>query len=400
MTEQGEPCHVLNQERSKAYDNVLDFLEALPERCADVVERHKTLERVIFHMNDLDAYYDSVLEMYNQEKMTREQKTYVANTMKIINKKTDSLYNYLLKYRTQYQEQKQRERTNGVSTTESGVERSSEDTKEVSVDEVKKESEQENENLSHQSGQVVENSEEKSVCRDVNSQEKLADVKNTESVFLKENDVVECESTFDETKQVNLSKEDILSTSEDKTQKKGVTFDSDLSVRAEKDYFTKGEMEKCNKKGENAILTEDSITEEKPLLSDDTIREWSKQIDKYDNLLYKHSYEYKKNDILKQVNTHIKKQDVSNEDVYDELCLLAQEMKENLLTYQEILNEDNKVLEDTANKQLLNIDTISEVSKKTKQLNQNKNISFFVSLLIIIVSVLVFMLTFIVVLFL
>ncbi|ETW50299.1 hypothetical protein PFMALIP_01721 [Plasmodium falciparum MaliPS096_E11] len=69
-------------------------------------------------------------------------------------------------------------------------------------------------------------------------------------------------------------------------------------------------------------------------------------------------------------------------------------MKENVLTYRDIIKEDNTTLEKSANKQNLTIDSMTDVNKKTQKMTKNKNISFFVSLLIIATSVVLFIFTF------
>ncbi|ANQ05879.1 Uncharacterized protein PCOAH_00001100 [Plasmodium coatneyi] len=132
-------------------------------------------------------------------------------------------------------------------------------------------------------------------------------------------------------------------------------------------------------------------------LNDEILKEWSEQIDEYDNLLYEYSFAFKKNDLHKKMKSR-KNMNNADENIDEELCLLAQEMKENVLTYREIIVEDNRMLEQSANKQLSNLDNITDVYKKTKKMGQNKSISFFVSLLIIAVSALLFVLTFFVIL--
>ncbi|ETW31505.1 hypothetical protein PFFCH_01103 [Plasmodium falciparum FCH/4] len=72
-------------------------------------------------------------------------------------------------------------------------------------------------------------------------------------------------------------------------------------------------------------------------------------------------------------------------------------MKENVLTYRDIIKEDNTTLEKSANKQNLTIDSMTDVNKKTQKMTKNKNISFFVSLLIIATSVVLFIFTFFVI---
>ncbi|GAB64447.1 hypothetical protein PCYB_011800 [Plasmodium cynomolgi strain B] len=132
-------------------------------------------------------------------------------------------------------------------------------------------------------------------------------------------------------------------------------------------------------------------------LSDEVLKEWSEQIDEYDNLLYEYSFAFKKKDLHKKIQSR-KNMNKSGENIDEELCLLAQEMKENVLTYRDIIVEDNRMLEQSANKQMSNLDNITDVYKKTKKMGQSKNISFFVSLLIIAVSALLFVLTFFVIL--
>ncbi|KMZ89495.1 hypothetical protein PVBG_03216 [Plasmodium vivax Brazil I] len=132
-------------------------------------------------------------------------------------------------------------------------------------------------------------------------------------------------------------------------------------------------------------------------LNDEVLKEWSEQIDEYDNLLYEYSFAFKKNDLHKKMEFQ-KNMNKSGENIDEELCLLAQEMKENVLTYRNIIVEDNRMLEQSANKQLSNLDNITDVYRKTKKMGQSKSISFFVSLLIIAASALLFVLTFFVIL--
>ncbi|SOV75082.1 conserved Plasmodium protein, unknown function [Plasmodium sp. gorilla clade G3] len=136
------------------------------------------------------------------------------------------------------------------------------------------------------------------------------------------------------------------------------------------------------------------------ILKDDIIKEWGEQIDEFDNLLYEHTLAYKKKDFFKKIEKKKKKKnlDFLQENTIDEeLCLLAQEMKENVLTYRDIIKEDNTTLEKSANKQNLTIDSMTDVNKKTQKMTRNKNISFFVSLLIIATSVVLFIFTFFVI---
>lgn len=149
---------------------------------------------------------------------------------------------------------------------------------------------------------------------------------------------------------------------------------------------------------------------ESDMIPMEMIEEWSNQIDAYDNLIYEYTCEYKKNSVKKRIEHKNRKKkggllnanlnNSSKENIDDELCLLAKEMKENVLIYRQILNEDNKFLEETASKQVAQLETMNDVSKKTKSMNQNKSISFFLSLIIIAISILLFMLTFFVILFL
>ncbi|KJP89367.1 hypothetical protein AK88_01033 [Plasmodium fragile] len=132
-------------------------------------------------------------------------------------------------------------------------------------------------------------------------------------------------------------------------------------------------------------------------LSDQVLKEWSEQIDEYDNLLYEYSFAFKKNDLHKKMKSR-KNMNKSGENIDEELCLLAQEMKENVLTYRDIIVEDNRMLEESANKQSSNLDNITDVYKKTKKMGQSNSISFFMSLFIIAASALLFVLTFFVIL--
>ncbi|SOV12853.1 conserved Plasmodium protein, unknown function [Plasmodium gaboni] len=136
------------------------------------------------------------------------------------------------------------------------------------------------------------------------------------------------------------------------------------------------------------------------ILKDDIIKEWGEQIDEFDNLLYEHTLAYKKKDFFKKIEKKKKKKNVDFSQgnmIDEELCLLAQEMKENVLTYRDIIKEDNTTLEKSANKQNLTIDSMTDVNKKTKRMTRNKNISFFVSLLIIATSAVLFIFTFFVI---
>ncbi|SCN62090.1 conserved Plasmodium protein, unknown function [Plasmodium chabaudi chabaudi] len=137
--------------------------------------------------------------------------------------------------------------------------------------------------------------------------------------------------------------------------------------------------------------------EEVELIKDNLIKEWGSQIDEYDNLKYEFSYEYKKMEFQKKLDKRKNINTVEDDNIDDELCLLAQEMKENVLAYRQILTEDNKTLEISANKQVNNIDSILDVNKKTKRMGSNQSISFFLSLIIIVVSMLLFMFTFFVI---
>ncbi|EUD66632.1 hypothetical protein C922_02953 [Plasmodium inui San Antonio 1] len=174
----------------------------------------------------------------------------------------------------------------------------------------------------------------------------------------------------------------------------------------------------CNKvepslKGEKIATEEEFLSKEDPAtaspselslrssgvetLNDEILKEWSEQIDEYDNLLYEYTFAFKKKDLHKKMESR-KNMNNSGENIDEELCLLAQEMKENVLTYRDIIVEDNRMLEQSANKQMSNLDNITDVYKKTKKMGQSKSISFFVSLLIIFVSALLFVLTFFVIL--
>ncbi|SOV21908.1 conserved Plasmodium protein, unknown function [Plasmodium sp. DRC-Itaito] len=136
------------------------------------------------------------------------------------------------------------------------------------------------------------------------------------------------------------------------------------------------------------------------ILKDDIIKEWGEQIDEFDNLLYEHTLAYKKKDFFNKIEKKKKKKNVDFSQgnmIDEELCLLAQEMKENVLTYRDIIKEDNTTLEKSANKQNLTIDSMTDVNKKTKRMTRNKNISFFVSLLIIATSAVLFIFTFFVI---
>ncbi|KEG03531.1 hypothetical protein YYE_01555 [Plasmodium vinckei vinckei] len=112
--------------------------------------------------------------------------------------------------------------------------------------------------------------------------------------------------------------------------------------------------------------------EEIELISDSLIKEWGSQIDEYDNLKYEFSYEYKKMEFQKKLDKRKNINTVEDDNIDDELCLLAQEMKENVLAYRQILTEDNKTLEISANKQVNNIDSILDVNKKTKKMGSNQ----------------------------
>ncbi|SBT75178.1 conserved Plasmodium protein, unknown function [Plasmodium ovale] len=133
------------------------------------------------------------------------------------------------------------------------------------------------------------------------------------------------------------------------------------------------------------------------LVKDDVIKEWSQQIDEYDNLIYEFTFAYKKEGIRKKIEKR-KSINSFDGDIDEELCLLAQEMKENVLTYRQIITDDNKALEESANKQLHNIDSLTDVNLRTKKMNTGANISFFLSLIIIAISALLFMFTFFIIL--
>ncbi|CAA9986175.1 conserved Plasmodium protein, unknown function [Plasmodium knowlesi strain H] len=179
----------------------------------------------------------------------------------------------------------------------------------------------------------------------------------------------------------------------------------------QKDHQTPSHSLSCAKRGYNKV--EESLSKEDqdaPVqserkesydgaesLNDEVLKEWSEQIDEYDNLLYEYSFAFKKNDWHKKMKSR-KNMNKSGENIDEELCLLAQEMKENVLTYRDIIVEDNMMLEQSANKQRSNLDNITDVYKKTKKMGESKNISFFVSLLIIAASALLCVLTFFVIL--
>ncbi|SCD22368.1 conserved Plasmodium protein, unknown function [Plasmodium ovale] len=140
-----------------------------------------------------------------------------------------------------------------------------------------------------------------------------------------------------------------------------------------------------------------NLAENIELLKDDVIKEWSEQIDEYDNLIYEFTFAYKKEGIRKKIEKR-KSLNSFDGDIDEELCLLAQEMKENVLTYRQIITDDNKALEESANKQLHNIDSLTDVNIRTKKMNTGANISFFLSLIIIAISALLFMFTFFIIL--
>lgn len=133
------------------------------------------------------------------------------------------------------------------------------------------------------------------------------------------------------------------------------------------------------------------------LIKDNLIKEWGNQIDEYDNLKYEFTYEYKKIEFQKKLDKRKNVNAFKDDNIDDELCLLAQEMKENVLAYRQILVDDNKTLEVSATKQANNIDSILNVNKKTKKMGSNHSISFFLSLIIIGVSILLFIFTFFVI---
>ncbi|ETB62239.1 hypothetical protein YYC_00852 [Plasmodium yoelii 17X] len=133
------------------------------------------------------------------------------------------------------------------------------------------------------------------------------------------------------------------------------------------------------------------------LIKDSLIKEWGNQIDEYDNLKYEFTYEYKKIEFQKKLDKRKNTNTFKDDNIDDELCLLAQEMKENVLAYRQILVDDNKTLEVSATKQANNIDSILDVNKKTKKMGSNQSISFFLSLIIIAVSILLFIFTFFVI---
>ncbi|GAW78945.1 hypothetical protein, conserved [Plasmodium gonderi] len=170
-----------------------------------------------------------------------------------------------------------------------------------------------------------------------------------------------------------------------------------INVQAEEVVHTNQEKTKNEK-----ITTQSSGKEEIydgiEILKEEVLKEWSEQIDEYDNLLYEYSFAYKKKDLEKKIETRKSMNKSGDENVDEELCLLAQEMKENVLTYREIIVQDNQMLEQSAHKQLTNLDNISHVHKNLKQMGKSQNISFFMSLIIIVVSVLLFMFTFFIIL--
>ncbi|SPJ09600.1 conserved Plasmodium protein, unknown function [Plasmodium sp. DRC-Itaito] len=145
--------------------------------------------------------------------------------------------------------------------------------------------------------------------------------------------------------------------------------------------------------------THDNNNDNIEILKDDIIKEWGEQIDEFDNLLYEHTLAYKKKDFFKKIEKKKKKNRdfLQGNTIDEELCLLAQEMKENVLTYRDIIKEDNTTLEKSVNKQNLTIDSMTDVNKKTQKMARNKSISFFVSLLIIATSVVLFIFTFFVI---
>ncbi|ETW62516.1 hypothetical protein PFMC_01708 [Plasmodium falciparum CAMP/Malaysia] len=199
---------------------------------------------------------------------------------------------------------------------------------------------------------------------------------------------------------INGEKKDELSiTCNDNMLKKNVvdeniTNDCSYNINNKKDN-NENDINNTNNNNNNSN-NNDNIE----ILKDDIIKEWGEQIDEFGNLLYEHTLAYKKKDFFKKIEKKKKKKnlDFLQENTIDEeLCLLAQEMKENVLTYRDIIKEDNTTLEKSANKQNLTIDSMTDVNKKTQKMTKNKNISFFVSLLIIATSVVLFIFTFFVI---
>ncbi|CXI77680.1 conserved Plasmodium protein, unknown function [Plasmodium berghei] len=182
----------------------------------------------------------------------------------------------------------------------------------------------------------------------------------------------------------NKQSESILFSEKRGIQKKEISNDKQNNILSHND--------KVNNNNSNLKKFDDC-----ELIKDNLIKEWGNQIDEYDNLKYEFTYEYKKIEFQKKLDKRKNVNAFKDDNIDDELCLLAQEMKENVLAYRQILVDDNKTLEVSATKQANNIDSILNVNKKTKKMGSNHSISFFLSLIIIGVSILLFIFTFFVI---
>ncbi|CRG98438.1 conserved Plasmodium protein, unknown function [Plasmodium relictum] len=383
------------------FDEIFEFLREVEITCENFNEKDEEKEKIILFINELKSYIDDFSNSLREKINKSSDITELDILKKIINKK-NCLENLISQEKNNFNNFKQK----SILHNNSNIDSLSNDMNNSYTNHDNLNSDNINNYINTRNMNNVDNTIN---VADNNSNINVQNAKEVKNYFdnINYNFIKNCNKEFSYN---NIN--DIITKTETNKEKeekkKSISFNlNNINENNRNEYNSKEEEqieeEIISKNSKKTLFPDENVyttnLENYKILKDDIIKEWSEHIDEYDNLIYEHTFEYKKNNVRKKME---KKKNInfSNENIDEELCLLAQEMKENVLTYRDIIVEDNKTLEKAAGKQLQNLDALADVNKKTKKMNESKNISFFLSLIIIAISILLFMLTFFVIVFL
>ncbi|CRG98074.1 conserved Plasmodium protein, unknown function [Plasmodium gallinaceum] len=385
------------------FDEIFEFLREVENTCDNFNEEEEENEKIILFINELKSYINDFSNSL-KEKINKSSGTTELDLLEKINNKKKSLEKIILKEKNNFNNIKKK----GILYNNDNISNLSNDINNNCMNYDNLNNDTINNYMTNNNSNNVDNTKN---IEDNNSNLTIKNVEDVKNHFdeVNYNSLKNCNENFSYNNDINNI---IIKTKKNKEKeetKKSISFNlNNINMSNLNGYNNikgvKIEEEITSENSKKTLLTDEekiytTNLENCQILKDDIIKEWSNHIDEYDNLLYEYTYEYKKNHVRKKME---KKNKINffSENIDEELCLLAQEMKENVLTYREIIIEDNKTLEKAASKQLQNIDALEDVNKKTKKMNEGKNISFFLSLLIIAISILLFILTFFVIVFL
>ncbi|SBS81411.1 conserved Plasmodium protein, unknown function [Plasmodium malariae] len=402
------------------FEEIFEFLREIEISCDSFNECKEKKENIIVFLNELKSYIDDISISLKERINHPDNVTTQFDILKKIINKKEVLENVIIKEKEQFKFvcQQHREestyykddylvnfandRSNNVSPNEYSVH------EDPPFDVVNLCSQMDVQGISSETNNNIKNASYSSLTYCIKEASLLHHIDENSIVereYLLNNEMEKFEDIKEKDKTNSRSDKIINNKENSHMQEKKVKEAGGVEMKKEEHkYYENGQKQisqmllhksekDVNKKSNNIKSLDDNIE----IVKDDIIKEWSEQIDDYDNLIHEYSFEYKKMGFQKK-NEKRKNNNMSDENIDEELCLLAQEMKENVLTYREIIIEDNRTLEKSANKQALNIDSLTDVNKRTKSMSKNQSISFFISLIIILISALLFMFTFFIIL--